>query len=317
MLSYFSPISKQRDHDNNLNKNINIDILIATDCISEGQNLQDCDYLINYDIHLNPFRFIQCFGRIDLIGSQNNSIQMVNFWPNIKLEEYIQLEIRINEKMMKAMQTTSYDENVLKEIQYEESLKLKQLKNLENNFVDLEDMKENISFSNMTFSEYTTDLKIFFNNPKNALKISNQPDGIFSIAKNNSNMILDGIIFLFKSFNGKNTNNQFDPYYLIYIENNGNVKYTYSNTGQILSLYKSLTKDQKEINKKLIDEFNVETNFGKDMSKYTNLLNLAISSLNDKNLSNDFEDLFDVNKISSNKNNFEYELISFLIIKSD
>ena len=160
-------------------------------------------------------------------------------------------------------------------------------------------------------------VKIFFNNPKNALKISNQPDGIFSIAKNNSNMILDGIIFLFKSFNGKNTNNQFDPYYLIYIENNGNVKYTYSNTGQILSLYKSLTKDQKEINKKLIDEFNVETNFGKDMSKYTKLLNLAISSLNDKNLSNDFEDLFDVNKISSNKNNYEYELISFLIIKSD
>ena len=130
-------------------------------------------------------------------------------------------------------------------------------------------------------------------------------------------MISDGIIFLFKSFNGKNTNNQFDPYYLIYIENNGNVKYTYSNTGQILSLYKSLTKDQKEINKKLIDEFNLETNFGKDMSKYTNLLNLAISSLNDKNLSNDFEDLFDVNKISSNKNNYEYELISFLIIKSD
>ena len=130
-------------------------------------------------------------------------------------------------------------------------------------------------------------------------------------------MISDGIIFLFKSFNGKNTNNQFDPYYLIYIENNGNVKYTYSNTGQILSLYKSLTKDQKEINKKLIDELNLETNFGKDMSKYTNLLNLAISSLNDKNLSNDFEDLFDVNKISSNKNNYEYELISFLIIKSD
>ncbi len=317
LLSYFSPISKQRDHDNNLNKNINIDILIATDCISEGQNLQDCDYLINYDIHWNPVRLIQRFGRIDRIGSKNNSIQMVNFWPNIKLEEYIQLEIRINEKMMKAMQTTSHDENVLKEIQYEESLKLKQLKNLENNCIDLEDMKENISFSNMTFSEYTTDLKIFFNNPKNALKISNQPDGIFSIAKNNYNMISDGIIFLFKSFNGKNTNNQFDPYYLIYIENNGNVKYTYSNTGQILSLYKSLTKDQKEINKKLIDEFNVETNFGKDMSKYTKLLNLAISSLNDKNLSNDFEDLFDVNKISSNKNNSEYELISFLIIKSD
>ena len=312
ILTNFSPLSKERN-----TEEPEIDVLIATDCISEGQNLQDCDYLINYDIHWNPVRLIQRFGRIDRIGSQNNSIQMVNFWPNIKLEEYIQLEIRINEKMMKAMQTTSYDENVLKEIQYEESLKLKQVTNLENNFIDLEDMKENISFSNMTFSEYTTDLKIFFNNPKNALKISNQPDGIFSIAKNNSNMISDGIIFLFKSFNGKNTNNQFDPYYLIYIENNGNVKYTYSNTGQILSLYKSLTKDQKEINKKLIDEFNVETNFGKDMSKYTKLLNLAISSLNDKNLSNDFEDLFDVNKISSNKNNYEYELISFLIIKSD
>lgn len=301
LLSYFSPISKERDSNSSLNKNVNIDILIATDCISEGQNLQDCDYLINYDIHWNPVRLIQRFGRIDRIGSKNNHIQMVNFWPNIKLEEYIQLEIRINEKMMKAMQTTSHDENIFKEIKYEESLKLKQLKNLENNCIDLEDMKENISFSSMTFSEYTTDLKQYFNNPNNISKFANQPDGIFSIAKNNSSNVSNGIIFLFRSINNQNINNQFDPYYLIYIENDGNVKYTYSNTGQILNIYKSLTKDQKEVNKALINEFNNETNYGQNMSKYTKLLNLAIASLNDKNISNDFE----------------YELISFLIIKGD
>lgn len=317
LLSYFSPISKERDSNSSLNKNVNIDILIATDCISEGQNLQDCDYLINYDIHWNPVRLIQRFGRIDRIGSKNNHIQMVNFWPNIKLEEYIQLEIRINEKMMKAMQTTSHDENIFKEIKYEESLKLKQLKNLENNCMDLEDMKENISFSSMTFSEYTTDLKQYFNNPNNISKFANQPDGIFSIAKNNSSNVSNGIIFLFRSINNQNINNQFDPYYLIYIENDGNVKYTYSNTGQILNIYKSLTKDQKEVNKALINEFNNETNYGQNMSKYTKLLNLAIASLNDKNISNDFDDLFDMNKISLNQNDFEYELISFLIIKGD
>lgn len=317
LLSYFSPISKERDSNSSLNKNVNIDILIATDCISEGQNLQDCDYLINYDIHWNPVRLIQRFGRIDRIGSKNNHIQMVNFWPNIKLEEYIQLEIRINEKMMKAMQTTSHDENIFKEIKYEESLKLKQLKNLENNCIDLEDMKENISFSSMTFSEYTTDLKQYFNNPNNISKFANQPDGIFSIAKNNSSNVSNGIIFLFRSINNQNINNQFDPYYLIYIENDGNVKYTYSNTGQILNIYKSLTKDQKEVNKALINEFNNETNYGQNMSKYTKLLNLAIASLNDKNISNDFDDLFDMNKISLNQNDFEYELISFLIIKGD
>ena len=72
--------------------NNNIDILIGTDCISEGQSLQDCEYCINYDIHWNQSGSFQRLGRIDRIGSKNKVIQLVNFWPDLTLDEYINLK---------------------------------------------------------------------------------------------------------------------------------------------------------------------------------------------------------------------------------
>lgn len=317
MLTYFSPKSKKLDLNNNFLRGINIDILIATDCVSEGQNLQDCDFLINYDIHWNPVRLIQRFGRIDRIGSTNNVIQMVNFWPNIKMEEYIRLESRVKTKMVKVSQTSTFDENIFNELKYEENVKLKQLKSFENETPEMENLSENISFSNMTFSDYSIDLKMYYNDPKNVDKITKQPVGIFAIAKNNLNeKYEDGIIFLFKSESTKNDNNQFDPYYLIYINKKGKVKLSYQSTAQILGLYKSITKDQKEVNTHLVNEFNKETNYGKDMSKYVNLLNESILSLDKTNESNTFDDLFEMNKTLSNNKNIEYILISFLIIRS-
>lgn len=317
MLTYFSPKSKKLDLNRNFLKGVNINILIATDCVSEGQNLQDCDFLINYDIHWNPVRLIQRFGRIDRIGSTNNVIQMVNFWPNIKIEEYIRLESRVKTKMIKVSQTSTLDENIFNELKYEEKVKLKQLKSFENETPEMEDLSENVSFSNMTFSDYSVDFKMYYSDPKNVEKITKQPIGIFAIAKNNlSNKYDDGIIFLFKSESSKNSNNQFDPYYLIYINKDGKVKLSYQSTAQILGLYKSLTKDQKELNTYLINEFNDETNYGKDMSKYAKLLNDAILSLNQTNDSNTFDDLFEMNKTISN-NKIEYVLTSFLIIRSE
>ncbi|MBR3571150.1 MAG: DEAD/DEAH box helicase family protein [Mycoplasmataceae bacterium] len=315
ILTYFSPISKSLDKNKKLNPNVKIDILIATDCISEGQNLQDCDYLINYDIHWNPVRLIQRFGRIDRIGSKNDSIQMINFWPNIDIEEYIRLESRVKAKMHKVSQASTFDENILQELNYEDKVKLKQLETIDKENIDIEDIKENISFSNMTFSEYSTDLKIYLNDEKNIKKITNQPEGIFAIARKNEN-VEEGVIFLFKSVSQtKNENNQFDPYYLIFINKNGEVKYSYSSTAKILSLYKSLTKDQKELNYDLIDKFNQKTNYGQDMSEYVELLNKSIMLMNEKEISNEIIDFFDPTKIGSINSNNNYVLVSFLIIE--
>ena len=315
ILTYFSPVSKSLDKNKKLNPNVKIDILIATDCISEGQNLQDCDYLINYDIHWNPVRLIQRFGRIDRIGSKNDSIQMINFWPNIDIEEYIRLESRVKAKMHKVSQASTFDENILQELNYEDKVKLKQLETIDKENIDIEDIKENISFSNMTFSEYSTDLKIYLNDEKNIKKITNQPEGIFAIARKNEN-VEEGVIFLFKSVSQtKNKNNQFDPYYLIFINKNGEVKYSYSSTAKILSLYKSLTKDQKELNYDLIDKFNQKTNYGQDMSEYVELLNKSIMLMNEKEISNEIIDFFDPTKIGSINSNNNYVLVSFLIIE--
>ncbi|MBR4025760.1 MAG: hypothetical protein IKJ03_02270, partial [Mycoplasmataceae bacterium] len=315
ILTYFSPVSKSLDKNKKLNPNVKIDILIATDCISEGQNLQDCDYLINYDIHWNPVRLIQRFGRIDRIGSKNDSIQMINFWPNIDIEEYIRLESRVKAKMHKVSQASTFDENILQELNYEDKVKLKQLETIDKENIDIEDIKENISFSNMTFSEYSTDLKIYLNDEKNIKKITNQPEGIFAIARKNDN-VEEGVIFLFKSVSQtKNENNQFDPYYLIFINKNGEVKYSYSSTAKILSLYKSLTKDQKELNYDLIDKFNQKTNYGQDMSEYVELLNKSIMLMNEKEISNEIIDFFDPTKIGSINSNNNYVLVSFLIIE--
>lgn len=315
ILTYFSPVSKSLDKNKKLNPNVKIDILIATDCISEGQNLQDCDYLINYDIHWNPVRLIQRFGRIDRIGSKNDSIQMINFWPNIDIEEYIRLESRVKAKMHKVSQASTFDENILQELNYEDKVKLKQLETIDKENIDIEDIKENISFSNMTFSEYSTDLKIYLNDEKNIKKITNQPEGIFAIARKNEN-VEEGVIFLFKSVSQtKNENNQFDPYYLIFINKNGEVKYSYSSTAKILSLYKSLTKDQKELNYDLIDKFNKKTNYGQDMSEYVELLNKSIMLMNEKEISNEIIDFFDPTKIGSINSNNNYVLVSFLIIE--
>lgn len=217
--------------------------------------------------------------------------------------------------MHKVSQASTFDENILQELNYEDKVKLKQLETIDKENIDIEDIKENISFSNMTFSEYSTDLKIYLNDEKNIKKITNQPEGIFAIARKNEN-VEEGVIFLFKSVSQtKNENNQFDPYYLIFINKNGEVKYSYSSTAKILSLYKSLTKDQKELNYDLIDKFNQKTNYGQDMSEYVELLNKSIMLMNEKEISNEIIDFFVPTKIGSINSNNNYVLVSFLIIE--
>lgn len=159
VLTLFSPKSKE------MNKVFpemtdTIDILIATDCISEGQNLQDCDYLINYDIHWNPVRIIQRFGRIDRLGSTNDYIQLVNFWPNMELDEYINLGQRVKGRMVLLDVSATGDDNVIDESKEKKDLEYrkKQLMKLKNEVVDLEDIAGNISITDLTFNDFKIDL---------------------------------------------------------------------------------------------------------------------------------------------------------------
>lgn len=302
-LTYFSPISKELNA-KQLKKNVDIDILIATDCISEGQNLQDCDFLINYDVHWNPVRLIQRFGRIDRIGSNNKEIQMEIFWPNIDLDNYIQLERTIHAKMMRMATTSSSDIDIL-------NLKLKdQLKQIEHEVVDLEDIKGDVSLSSITLSEFTTDLKIELEN--NSKKYMNQPDGIFSIADSELNEHSKGVIFLFESLQKDNKFNIIMPYYLVYVSQNKEVKVTHEEPVEIMRVYKSIAQ-QKEINKDLVNNFNKSTNWGKNMNEYVDLLNIALKSIQDNSESKLSQIINGDYEINDNKSS-SFNLISFLII---
>ncbi len=312
LLTYFSPKSKGFDK-TNYKQADEIDILIATDCISEGQNLQDCDFLVNYDIHWNPVRIIQRFGRIDRIGSVNNKIQLVNFWPDIRLEEYIKLKNIVTTKMEKVVLASTGDENIIDQsFSNDDNYRVKQLKELQEKVVDIEDLKGDVSFSNLTLSEYTTDLQIYLEN--NSSKLIKQPTGIFAIANNKVPNNKDGIIFLFKNNIITNEFNPIDPYYLVYVDMHGKVISSYKETNAILNILKAIANNQKVVNETLVDEFNNDTNFGFNMKSYSNLLDIALKSIDNDKEKDAFSKLFNKESTFSNSSN-NYELISFLIIK--
>ena len=308
LLTYFSPKSKNLKQKTYLKQNVKFDILIATDCISEGQDLQDCDFLINYDIHWNPVRIIQRFGRIDRLESSNKKIQMVNVWPNVELDAYIKLEPKIESKMKKvgAGGTNDFEEESLK----------KQLSKLDEKDVDLDEIQGQNSFSHLTLSEFTSDLKM--NLVRNSKSLTNQPSGIYAIAKADQ-YFEPGIIFLFK-LNPKiqvDNNNQINPYYLIYVNENNEIKFNYNQAFEILNVYKAIANNQDKTQASLIDQFNQETNFGQNMDKYQKALSKALEETISTNNKEDVEN-FLMGAVSQNDhsiNENDYELISFLIIK--
>ena len=170
ILTSFSPISKQRELSQEA-RPFTIDVLIGTDCISEGQNLQDCDICINYDIHWNPVRIVQRFGRIDRIGSKNDKIQLVNFWPDISLDEYINLSKRVSARMTIVNATATADDNIISEENEEMDYRKEQLKKLqEGTLQDLEDVDGNISITDMGLNDFVMDLDAY-------IKANGEPRG--------------------------------------------------------------------------------------------------------------------------------------------
>ena len=326
ILTNFSPISKERGK---IYPDIEdeIDILIATDCISEGQNLQDCDYLVNYDIHWNPVRIIQRFGRIDRLGSINDKVQLVNFWANMELDEYINLEARVMGRMVLLDVSATGDENVIDTNSHKTMNDLeyrrKQLKQLQDEVIDLEDIAGGISITDMTFNDFKMDLMEYMKTNKKSL--ADTPFGMYAITapedESLNTEISKGVIFTLKQINKDvmpEEANALYPYYMVYIRDDGTVRYSYLHTKKILDFYKKLCSGKREVYHNLAEIFNKNTKDGYQMDKYTDLLETSISNIVGKTEELGVASLFSKGGTNLTKNMFsgleDFELVSFLVI---
>ncbi len=326
VLTNFSPYSKKRDK---IYPDIKeeIDVLIATDCISEGQNLQDCDYLVNYDIHWNPVRIIQRFGRIDRIGSPNDKIQLVNFWPNMELDEYINLEARVQNRMVMLDVSATGEENVISEKQSNEMNDLEyrrnQLKNLQDKVMDLEDISGNISITDLTLNDFKIDLMEYMKTHRDEL--DNAPTGMYAIVNLEENLkeeLKPGVIYTLKQVKEVKTKEQnvLAPYYMVHIAFDGEIKYSFMQSKKLMDFYKKLCVGKSEVLSELVKQFNEETKEGCDMTQYSQLLKSAIENIVGKKEEAGVASLFSAGgtnfyKSSNSSNSQDFELVSFLIIK--
>ncbi len=278
VLTLFSPMSKEKAV---IYPEINegIDVLIATDCISEGQNLQDCDYLINYDIHWNPVRIIQRFGRIDRIGSQNEVIQLVNYWPDMTLDEYIDLKGRVEARMKVSVMTSTGDDNPISpeekgDLEYRKA----QLKKLQEEVVDIEDMSDGVSIMDLGLNEFRLDLLEYMHTHKN---VELTPFGLHAVGSSNK-YAEPGVIFVLKNRNnGVNIDkkNRLHPFYMVYLRYDGSVVVNYLSPKDLLDRFRSLCKGKSKPETEPCKEFNKETRNGFKMERYSKLLGDAVSSI--------------------------------------
>ena len=318
VLTVFSPVSKGK-HLLMPDNDYNIDILIATDCISEGQNLQDCDYLINYDIHWNPVRIIQRFGRIDRIGSKNEFIQLVNFWPDMALDEYINLKGRVETRMKITVLTSTGDDDLINaEEKGDLEYRLNQLKRLRDEVVDIEDMSNGISILDLGLNEFRMDLVDYIKTHGN---IENAPKGLHAVVKSTDDNP-PGVIFVLKNLNdGVNINhmNRIHPFYMVYIANNGNVVCDYLNPKNLLDSFRFLCKNKTEPNLTLCKSFNNRTDDGRDMVAVSELLSDAINSIIEVKEDSDIDSLFKSGGTSALLSDVsgldDFELICFLVVE--
>ncbi len=317
LLTCFSPISKSKDL---IHPNIkdNIDILIATDAISEGQNLQDCDYLVNYDIHWNPVRIVQRFGRIDRIGSKNTNITMVNFWPDVTLDSYINLKQRVENKMLISNMASTGDDNILNTEEKDLEYRKIQLNKLKEEVVDLEDLREGVSITDLGLNDFRVDLSNFI---KKYGALKNIPEGLHAVVEA-KNELPAGVIFVLKNINEEvniNKMNRLHPFYLVYLKEDEEVVYSHIDSKKILDAIRLLAKGVKEPLINLAAELANETDDYRNMTLYSDLLKKSISSILETEEEKDILSLFKAGGTSALSNKFkgleDFKLISFLIVK--
>jgi ERCC4-related helicase len=321
IISLFSPLSKERSKIDT-GATDEIDILIATDCISEGQNLQDCDFVVNYDIHWNPVRIIQRFGRVDRLGSKNKRIQLVNFWPNLELDEYINLEARVSGRMVLLDISATGEENV---IEFQDAAKMndleyrrRQMEQLQDEVIDLEDVGGGISITDLTLNDFRMDLAEYLKEHEDELQ--QLPIGGRSFVDTDE-PDEGGVLFCLKSENPNisiDPNYSIAPYYLVYVDHEGEVKLPFTKTKKLLDLFKQMSLGNRSPDNQALQEFQRATENGKYMEAYQRLLAKGVQSISGKAEEKGVESLFDRGGTHITKHSFkglnDFEVVSYLII---
>lgn len=320
LLTLFSPRSKEKA----LvlpQEPAEVDVLIGTDCISEGQNLQDCDYLVNYDIHWNPVRIIQRFGRVDRIGSPNSTIQLVNYWPDISLDEYIRLKERVESRMTIADLAATGDDNVLSAQANDVAYRKEQLRRLQDEVIELEDVKTGVSITDLGLNDFRMDL---LNYVKAHGDLSHMPNGMHAVVSANPAMGLEpGVIFTLRNRNNGvlvNQHNRLHPYYLVFINRAGKVVHDHTEVKRLLDLVRTACKGQPDPVLAACQSFNQETADGRHMQAYSDLLSQSIRSMIDVKEEKDLDSLFTGGKTTALTHTIsgldDFELVSFLVIQA-
>jgi superfamily II DNA or RNA helicase len=321
LLTLFAPLAKEKK----LvlpNEPAEIDILIGTDCISEGQNLQDCDCVMNYDIHWNPVRIIQRFGRVDRIGSPNSEIQLINYWPDISLDEYINLKERVENRMVISDITATGDDNVLKAEANNVAYRKEQLKRLQDEVIDLEDVKTGVSITDLGLNEFRMDL---LNYIKTNGDIKSTPHGLHTVVAADQQIgLVPGVIFALRNRNhGVNVNqqNRLHPYYLIYMSTNGDVVINHMQVKPLLDRVRAACKGKAEPIKSAYEAFNKATKDGKKMGFYSDLLDQSIKSMIEVKENSDIESLFGSKTTTALTDQIsgleDFELINFIVVQGN
>ena len=315
VLSCFSPISKDRNILYPQDRNNDIDILIGTDCISEGQNLQDCDYCINYDIHWNPVRIIQRFGRIDRIGSKNKVIQLVNFWPDLTLDEYINLKARVETRMRISVMTSTGDDDLINQDEKGDlDYRKAQLKKLQEEVVDLEDMTSGVSIMDLGLNDFRMDMLSYM---KDHPDIDHVPFGIHAVAHGEK----PGIIFVLKNVNTKiniENQNRLHPFYMVYVGMDGEVITNHLKPKDTLDEMRHMARGKDAPDKDLCRIFNKKTKDGRNMEKVSKLLEDAIGSIIEAKDEEDISSFFSSGETTFQSGGFsgleDFELICFMVV---
>ena len=317
MLTCFSPLSKDKKH---LYPHVkdSLELLIATDCISEGQNLQDCDFLINYDIHWNPVRIIQRFGRIDRIGSVNESITLVNFWPDITLDNYIHLKQRVENRMMIGVMASTGDDNILKAEEKDLEYRKIQLQKLQDEVIDLEDLREGVSITDLGLNDFRVDLSKMI---KEYGELKNIPEGLHAVVQS-SETFEPGVIFILKNVNSTvniNKLNRLHPYYLVYINMHGELVLGHVESKKILDAIRVLSKGVITPIEAICNKLSDETDDYHQMDEYSDLLRLSINTILQKEEEKEVMSLFSAGGTTALREKIkgieDFKLVSFLVVK--
>lgn len=327
ILTNFSPRSKERQKVSP-ELTTEIDLLFATDCISEGQNLQDCDFLVNYDIHWNPVRIIQRFGRIDRIGSANDAIQLVNFWPNMELDEYINLEARVSGRMVLLDISATGEENV---IEYNKQMndleyRRKQLQQMQDAVLDLEDIAGGISITDLTLNDFRMDLTEYMKTNLPLLECT--PFGARTVAILELNFLnrefKPGAIFCLKDMDGKakvESNYALAPYYLVFVSDDGAVQLSYNQSKQILDILKKQCIGYTMPQAAAVERFNRMTATGAKMEHYQTLLGVAVNAVLGRQQQEGVKTLFTRGGIQfagdTDKRTEDFEVVAFVVLLGD